>query len=137
MARCLTNIHPAVQKESFSFADHAQQPATLEAWISDTAGLQPGERFQYNLVFDCPGGYTEGTFTLVAQNLLGGPPRLYDFKYTILTNSADPNLLWQRRGVPIAGDYSVVTDRAMTVTLKFTLRKTINGAPGPACGLPH
>lgn len=127
----------ACKDEIFSFSDHPQQPATLDVWIRDTAGLQPGDRFQYILVFDRPGGFTEEAFTLVAFNPLGGPPRAYSYSYSILTNSPDPNLLWQHPGVPIEGDYSIVTDRDMTVTLKFTLRKTVSGAPGPPCGLPY
>jgi hypothetical protein len=131
------------KNQVFGFSDFPSQPATLEVWIKDTAGLLPGDRFEYALVFDRPGGFQQETFTLVAANPITATTRKYDFPYTtnngnaILTNESDPNLLWQHPGVPIEGDYSIVTDRDMQITLKFTLEQTIPNATGPACGLPY
>lgn len=123
--------------ETFTFLNHPLQPATLEVWISDTAGVQPGERFQYNLVFDGVGGGTVESLQLVADNPLGATGKVFDYKYVIQTNSIGSNPSWTHPGAPVEGDYSIVTERALTVSLKFTLRKTVNGATGPACGLPR
>src|SRR5262249_24483237 len=106
--------YPPCSEETFRFLDHPNQPAQLEVWMTDTAGLLPGERFEYVLAFDRPGGGGQAeAFKLVASNPLGASGRAYNFKYLIATLSANPDLVWLHPQVPIEGDYTIVTDRAM------------------------
>lgn len=112
------------------------QPATLEVWITDVAGVVPGQQFTYALAFDGPSGMTDETFTLISLNPSTATSNLYDFYYKITTNSVDPNLRWQIPSQSIQGTYSVVTTRSLNITIKFTLEQQVYGAPGPNCGPP-
>jgi hypothetical protein len=112
------------------------QPATLEVWVTDVAGVVPGQQFTYALAFDGPSGMTDETFTLIAFNPSTATSNLYDFYYKVTTNSVDPNLKWQIPAQSIQGTYSIVTTRSLNITIKFTLEQQVYGAPGPNCGPP-
>jgi hypothetical protein len=121
----------------FRFTDFSTQPATLEVWMTDVAGVTPGQEFDYALAFDGPTGTEDETFTLVALNPTTASSNLFDFYYKITTNNADPHLLWQIPGQSINGTYSIVTTRSLNITLKFTLEQSVYNAPGPNCGPPQ
>lgn len=129
------NYGGACQNVPFSFTDHPKQPAQLIVSIVDTAGLQPGDHFVYNLVFTSPSGDTLETFTLPIANPIGSPtPRMNSFPpFVIQLNSATSGLNWNVSGQPVVGTYSIVSGRDMSVSLQFNLRQTVNGASGPAC----
>jgi hypothetical protein len=126
------------QNVPFSFTNHASQAAQLVVSITDTAGLQPGDQFIYNLVFVSPNGDTLETFTLpLANPISSGIPRINLFPpFYIQLNSTIAGLNWQVAGQPVVGSYSIVGARAMTIGLQFLLGQTVAGAAGPACSPP-
>jgi hypothetical protein len=121
----------------FTFLDHPMQLATLEVWLSDIAGVAAGERFEYHLVFDAPGGGTVANFPLVTENPLGAVGKVFDYTYTIQNIANGSNPPWPTPGLPVEGDYSIVTDRALSISLKYKIQKTVPGTTGPACGVPR